>query len=243
MISFDYPLNEKSRNYLRFEFLFSEIKKSMSFSSPTDATQFFKSLFDLIELTDRTDIRQDLVKDLRLQLAQLKVWLKYEQVDQDAILAMIDDIEGLVEAVASMPKLSLYFKDNRFLSSLKQRFCIPSGACNFDLPQYHFWLEIGKEKQQEDAIRWSSQFLSLENALSVFLNLKRSQANQETQNAESGFYQGDIAKGEFITVKVAKDLSVYPMISGHKNRYSVRFMSADFENRLSQNIEFIEISY
>lgn len=243
MIAFDYPLNEKARNYLRFEFLFTEIQKSANLSSSADFTQFFKSLFDLIELTERTDIRQDLVKDLRFQLEQLNIWLKYEQVDQNAILALIDEVEGLIEAVVSMPKLSRYFKNNRFLSSLKQRFCIPSGTCNFDLPQYHFWLAMEKEKQQAETKLWSSQFSNLEGALSLFLKLKRSQSKKINRIAESGFYQGDAEHGDFITLKIAKNLSVYPMISGHKNRYSVRFMSADFENRLSQNIEFIEISY
>lgn len=243
MISFDYPLNEKARNYLRFEFLFTEVKKSVNFSSSTDATPFFKSLFDLIELTERTDIRQDLVKDLRLQLEQLKMWLKYDQVDQGAILSMIDEVEILVGGVMSMPKVSRYFKSNRFLSSLKQRFCIPSGTCNFDLPQYHFWLNNDDAKQQADAKLWFSQFKCLEDALGLFLKLKRSQSKQVSQVAESGFYQGDIENADFITLKIAKDLSVYPMISGHKNRYSVRFMSANFENRLSQNIEFIEIAY
>lgn len=243
MISFDYPLNEKARNYLRFEFLFTEVKKSVDFPSSTDATLFFKSLFDLIELTERTDIRQDLVKDLRLQLEQLKIWLKYDQVDQGAILAMIDEVESLVEALMSMPKVSRYFKSNRFLSSLKQRFCIPSGTCNFDLPQYHFWLNHDEAKQQADAKLWLSQFVSLEDALSLFLKLKRSQSKETTQIAENGFYQGNIECADFITLKIAKALSVYPMISGHKNRYSTRFMSAEFENRLPENIEFIEIAY
>ncbi len=243
MIAFDYPLNEKARSYLRFEFLFLEIKKSMNLLGSADATQYFKSLFDLITLVERTDIRQDLVKDLRVQLEQLALWLKSDQVDKAAILSLRDELESLIEAVIVMPKLSRYFEENRFISSLKQRFSIPSGMCNFDLPQYHCWLENDLDKCHQDTQLWNSQFTCLDESLTLILKLKRSKSKQLRKIATDGFYQGEVLNGYFVTLKIAKKLAVYPMISGHKNRYSVRFMCIDPSNSLPEKIEFIEICY
>ena len=243
MIEFDYPLNEKARNYLRFEYLFSEIQCSLSLASPTEAMHYFKCLFDLIELAERTDVKQDLGKDLRSQLKQLSSWLAYEQVDKVAINELVDEVKGLIEELNTMPKLSRYYKNNRFLTSLKQRFCIAGGTCNFDIPQYHLWLANDIEIRQKESKNWFEQFSSLQKGLVFLFNLKRLQSTEINRLAENAFYQGEAENGSFITIKIAKNLSVYPMISGHKNRYSVRFIGTDLENRLSDNIEFTEISY
>lgn len=142
-----------------------------------------------------------------------------------------------------MPKLFRYFKENRFVSSLQQRFSIPSGMCNFDLPQYHFWLENNLDKCHQDIQLWNSQFSCLDDALALLLKLKRSKSKQSTQIATNGFYQTEVLNACFVTLKIDKKLGVYPMISGHKDRYSVRFMCADPEMRLSENTEFIEMCY
>ena len=240
-ITFEYPLNEKMRSYLRFEFLFLQLMRSKEFSHESDATVFFKSLFELLELSERCDIRHDLIKDLRLLSEQMKKWLQLDEVDTQAVSNLLTEIEQLIEAVVSMPKQLRYFKTNRFLTSLKQRFCIPSGSCNFDLPQYHFWLSEGKEKQSKDASVWLGHFESLQKALLLFLKVKRSQGVNSSQVAVNGFYQGNVENSCFISIELATSAAVYPMISGHKDRYSIRFMSTDIENHLSENIEFEQI--
>lgn len=241
MITFEYPLNEKMRSYLRFEFLFLQLIKSKKFSHESDATVFFKALFELLELSERCDIRHDLVKDLRELAVQMKEWLQHDAVDQQAVSDLLTEIDRLIETVLAMPKQLRYFKTNRFLTSLKQRFSIPSGSCNFDLPQYHFWLSEGAQKQSEDADTWLAHFDAIQKALLLFLKMKRSQGNISEQTAVNGFYQGVVENSCFVSIELATSLAVYPMISGHKDRYSIRFMSTDIENHLSENIKFKQI--
>ena len=238
MITFEYPLNEKIRSYLRFEFLFLQLMKSKKFTHESDATVFFNALFELLELSERCDIRHDLVKDLRELAVQTTEWLQHDEVDKLAVSEFLTEIERLIEAVIAMPKQLRYFKANRFLTSLKQRFCIPSGSCNFDLPQYHFWLAEGAQKQSKDADTWLMHFDALQKALILFLKIKRSQGSCSEKMAVNGFYQGTVENSCFISIELAKSCAVYPMISGHKDRYSIRFMSADIENHISENIKF-----
>jgi cell division protein ZapD len=241
MITFEYPLNEKMRSYLRFEFLFLQLLKSKKFKNESDATVFFKALFELLELCERCDIRHDLVKDLRDLSVQMKGWLKHEEVNLQAVSELSTEIESLIDAVLTMPKQLRYFKSNRFLTSIKQRFSIPSGCCNFDLPQYHFWLSESSEEQSKDAEVWLSHFEVLQKALFLFLKIKRSQGIISKQTAVNGFYQGAVENCCFVTIELETSFSVYPMISGHKDRYSIRFMSTDIENHLSENIQFRQI--
>ncbi|PKG38425.1 cell division protein ZapD [Psychromonas sp. Urea-02u-13] len=241
MITFEYPLNEKMRSYLRFEFLFLQLIKSKQFTHESDATVFFKALFELLELSERCDIRHDLIKDLRELALQTKAWLQHDEVDQQAVSDLLTEIERLIEAVIAMPKQLRYFKTNRFLTSLKQRFCIPSGSCNFDLPQYHFWLAEGPKKQSKDADVWLAHFDGLQKALILFLKIKRSQGTSSKKVAVNGFYQGVVENSCFVSIELDTSFAVYPMISGHKDRYSIRFMSTDIENHLSENINFKQI--
>jgi len=241
MITFEYPLNEKNRSYLRFEFLFIQINSSISFTQKSDSVAFFKALFDLLELTERTDIRHDLIKDLELLSEQMKAWLQHKNVNHGAIRELIAEIEQLNNALFSMPKHLRFYKSNRFLTSLKQRFSIPSGCCNFDLPQFHFWNEGDLGKRQEDAQKWFSHFACLEQALALFLKIKRSQGLCTDQVALAGFYQGEVENSGFITIKVKKEHAVYPMMSGHKDRFSLRFISTVEANDNALNIPFQQI--
>ena len=240
-ITYEYPLNEKTRSYLRFEFLFLQIKKCKDFTHESDPTLFFKALFELLDLSERCDIRHELVKDLRLLAEQMRLWLEHDEVDRVAVSELLADVEQLAGELLAMPKQLSYFKTNRFLTSLKQRFSIPSGCCNFDLPQYHYWLSEGQAKQRKDARVWIEHFSALKQALLLFLKIKRSQGILSAQSAVNGFYQGEVENCDFVTLILDTAFAVYPMISGHKNRYSIRFICSDIENNLSEQIEFKQI--
>lgn len=241
MITFEYPLNEKYRSYLRFEFLFSQIEESLKIENKNDSIAFFKCFFDLLDMTERCDIRYDLVKDLRILMDEMQNWLKVDDVDHDAVKSLLADVDELMKGVALMPKQFRFFKTNRFLTSLKQRFSIPAGMCNFDLPQYHFWCNSTLEKRQKDIQYWMGHFTFLDKALSLFLKMKRSQGQSSEQTALNGFYQQQIENCGFLIIEIHKGDAVYPMISGHKDRYSIRFMSAEIESKLADCITFKQI--
>ena len=241
MISFEYPLTEKSRSYLRFESLFLQINQSISLEGETDAVTYFKSLFELIELSDRSDIRHDLIKDLRALSEEMQSWLSSEQADTEAIKALMVEISELISALLVMSKQLKFFKESRFLTSLKQRFFIPGGCCSFDLPQFHFWCAQPLEVKKADTQHWYEYFQTLERALFLFLKIKRHQGIKSVQKANNGFFQGEVEHALFIILNVDPSLQVYPMVSGHKHRYSVRFMNADAENSQAEHIEFEQI--
>ena len=41
---------------------------------------------------------------------------------------------------------------------IKQRTSIPGGACEFDLPSYHYWLNQSAETRRGDIENWLAQF-------------------------------------------------------------------------------------
>jgi len=242
MITFEYPLNEKSRSYLRFELLFKQIKKSMSFAHSSDSIAFFKAFFELLELSERCDIRHDLSKDLEQLIEMMSEWLTREDANVEAVTAIISELEMLNNDLHLMKKQMNFFKNNRFLTSLKQRFNIPSGCCNFDLPQFHFWNSMALEVRQKDAQKWFNYFACLEKSLTLFLKIKRSQGVSSDAFAANCFYQGQVEHCSFIMIKVAKEHAVYPIVSGHKNRFSIRFINSIDANNDALTVPFQQIT-
>ena len=74
MLVYEFPLNEKSRTYLRFNSLFEQLDANREVSQTAQALAFFKALFDFIELSERCDIRSDLMKDLEKQRQKIDAW-------------------------------------------------------------------------------------------------------------------------------------------------------------------------
>ena len=82
-------------------------------------------------------------------------------------------------------------------------------------------------------------FHFLEKSLTLFLKIKRSQGQISEQTALNGFFQQQqVENCGFVIIEILNDDAVYPMISGHKDRYSIRFMSAEIEHHLSDSIVF-----
>jgi cell division protein ZapD len=230
MISFEYPLTEKSRDYFRFELLFSHINQSFSLENDNEILAYFKSLFELIELTERNDIRYELIKDLRVLSDKMQSWLSHKEADTEIIKNHIQESNELVNALIGMSKQINFLKNSRFLTALKQRFFIPGGCCNFDLPEYHLWLAKPLALRRLEAEKWFDYFRPLERALVLFLKMKRHQGIKSIQYAKNGFFQGEVENALFIEIKVNLDLNVYPKVSGHRHRYSITFMDANAEN-------------
>ena len=88
MLVYEFPLNEKSRTYLRFNTLFEQLDASRHVTQTSEALAFFKSLFDFIELSERCDIRTDLMKDLEKQRQKIELWRQLPEVDHAKLDAL-----------------------------------------------------------------------------------------------------------------------------------------------------------
>ena len=135
-------------------------------------------------------------------------------------------------------------KEDKLLSSIRQRFAIPGGACSFDLPNLHFWLHQPLERRLTEIAQWLDTLALLDDAITVGLSFIRERGQFKSTFAESGFYQGAAEdKNELIRVKCRTDEGYYPTLSGNKYRYALRFMlfSSDDSKSgsLEENVQFL----
>ncbi|PZR01248.1 MAG: cell division protein ZapD [Aeromonas media] len=196
---YDFPLNEKSRTYLRLESLFSQIRDNLESDQSWAHIAFFKGLFDLQELLERGDLRADLIKDLERLGQRLSHWASLPDVDLEQIQRMQQ-------------------------GSIRQRFSIPGGLCAFDVPQLHHWLATPAVTRHQQMQQWLSDITLLMNAISLLLRLWRESGNFSDQVATNGFFQDTAEGAELIRIRLAGTQPCYPTLSGHKNRFALRFL-------------------
>lgn len=222
---FEFPLKEKVRNYLRVEQLLGQLKVSAQSEHTHLQLVFFQQLFELLDLVERLDLRSDLTKDLEAHEKNLVYWSKHPKIDSTALEQALKTVLTLREKLKTDRRFGSALREDKLLSAIRQRFAIPGGACSFDLPNLHFWLQQPLEIRQTEIAQWLETLALLDDAIAVSLSFIRERGQFVNVTAENGFYQGAAEdKNELIRVRCRVDEGYYPTLSGNKYRYALRFM-------------------
>ncbi|WP_299019109.1 cell division protein ZapD [uncultured Photobacterium sp.] len=235
---FEHPLNEKVRIYLRLEYLIRQMTHSSQLSDQWQHQIFFRALFDLLEILDQIQLKSELAKDLDKQRTKLKSWLNINGVDQSALLAILDNLDLAHHKLIAANRLGQDIREDRFLSGIKQRFSIPGGSCCFDLPTLHHWLHLPLAHKQSDLANWLTQLAELTEALNLWLRLTRESGHFQPQVARSGFFQYEAEDASLLRLEICPSHGVYPMISGHRNRFAIRYLPFEEGTSIAEAIEF-----
>lgn len=227
---YEHPLNERIRNYLKLEQLFAQANDCLQCKIDISHQVFFTALFAILDTLERNDIRGDLIKELEKLEQNMVLWSQAPDIDNSALQ---DNLKLTVSLIAQLKSPSphwLQLKDDKFLSSLKQRFAIQGGSSSFDLPQLKFWLHQEISVQESDIHRWLALLEQISVSLSLILKFIRQRADFEEIQSDTGFYQDNGEGLLLLRIKVKSDAKHYPTISGNRLRYSIRFMLPCEEN-------------
>ncbi|GAA3546647.1 cell division protein ZapD [Zobellella aerophila] len=224
---YEFPLNEKCRSYLRLNDLFQQLQSCRALGSAGQAVALFKAQLDVLELLERCDLRTELAKDLSSQQARLEAWSQVPGVDVEALAQLSEQLARLSHALPRTPRLGQLLREDKFLTAIRSRFAIPGGLCAFDVPQLHYWLNLPLERQQQDIDGWLSHTQLLQDSLALLLTLWREAGQFRSQRAMTGFYQDNAEQTEMIRLRLPAELAVYPVVSGNKYRFTIRFMPVD----------------
>ncbi|NAW69023.1 cell division protein ZapD [Vibrio sp. V27_P1S3P104] len=235
---FEHPLNEKTRIYLRVEALLNQMEQACQLADQLQHQLLFRALFDLLDIFDQMQLKSELAKDIEKQRLAYRQWQGIEAVDQDMLTALLADIDKVHRNLMAGERFGQSLKEDRFLSTIRQRFNLPGGSCCFDLPALHYWLHLTAEQKNQDAQQWILALQPLADALKLWLKLTRETGQFKAHTAQSGFYQSDAEGANILRLSIPLAYGVYPMISGHKNRFAIKFIDFHSGQASSQNVPF-----
>jgi cell division protein ZapD len=234
VIIYEYPLNERVRTLLRLENLFERIRYFLSRGDPLEHHIVLLTLFEILEVSSRADLKSDLLQELERQKQVLSSFRDNPEISEDALNHVLGDIEQCSHAMFAMTgKIGQYLRENEWLMGIKQRTGIPGGACEFDLPSYHYWMHRDSEVRLGDLHGWINPLLPIRDGGAIVLRLLREGGKPAklvaSQGAFSQMLGGKMA--QMVRIKLPLDMPCIPEISANKYALNIRFVMFGLEPR------------
>jgi cell division protein ZapD len=233
VITYEYPLNERIRTLLRLEDLFERSRHFIARTDPLDHHVALLTLFEILEVSGRADLKSDLLQELERQKQVLLSFRNNPEISEEALASVLRDIEQAAAALFSMTgKIGQYIRENDWLMSIKQRTGIPGGACEFDLPSYHFWLHRPAEDRIGQLAAWTGPLFPLRDGTAIILRILRESGKPQRLSAPLGTFQQMLGgkTAQMLRVRLDPAANCVPEISANKYVLNIRFLTQASED-------------
>lgn len=228
-VIYEQPLNERMRTFLRLEFLYTQATYHSELPSPWSTRAAVASLLEILAITARGDSRSDVLKELERHVNVLKEYQTKTGVDPSRLKSLVSNLLKLREDLSNVGGNFMGpLRDSEFLSAVKHRSAIPGGTCDFDLPDYSYWLNRPADVRAAEFSGWLSLIRPLCDSIAELLWLTRQNAKCKSETASGGIFQLQFDREnpcQLVRVTVSPETDLFPEISGSQHRCTIRFLN------------------
>jgi cell division protein ZapD len=236
VILYEYPFNERIRTYLRLEHLFRRLGELVPREHPIDHHYALATIFEVMDVATRADLKSDVMKDLDRQKQTLNGYRGNPNIAESVLDQVVGTLDRCFSALNNLPgKAGQSLTENDWLMSIRSRVGIPGGTCEFDLPAYYAWQHREASMRQSDLQRWASTLAPLAESVQVLLKLLRDSGTPQKVMASHGQLQQNLPQGrsfQLLRLRLDPTLGLVPEISGNRLMLSVRLMRQESADRL-----------
>jgi cell division protein ZapD len=236
VILYEYPFNERIRTYLRLEQLFIRLATLASREQALDHHFAITTLFEIMDVGARADLKSDVLKDLDKQKHAMDAYRGNPAIAESVLDEVILQLDLCFQALSGLPgKAGQALTENDWLMSIRSRIGIPGGTCEFDLPAYYAWQHHGNDDRKIDIATWRKTLTPLADSIQLLLKLLRDSGAPQKVVANNGQFQQNLPQGRtFQLLRLALDpkQDLIPEISGNRLMVSVRMMRQGEDQRL-----------
>lgn len=240
-IIYEYPLNEAIRVCLRLEQLFQQIDHQLDDLSVVGTRNLVSDIIDVLHILDRPDLKAKLAKEMSGLQANLQRYGNQPDVNAEKLTTFTNQLDELARSlIDSSGKIAHRLRDIELLNHLRTHLATPGGACSFDSPIFHYWLQQSVETRRQTLNEWLSDFDQIRNAVTLVLDLVRNNSKVVEKTAVHGFHQELLdpqSNLRMIRIGIARQTPAYPEISIGRHFFSVRFFFPYIEKRPTQYTE------
>lgn len=241
VILYEYPINERIRTYLRLEHLFRRLGDLLERQTPIDHHFAITTIFEIMDVGARADLKTDILKDLEKQKYVLSAYRGNPAVSNAALDDVIHQLEICFSSLSGLPgKAGQSLTENDWLMSIRSRVGIPGGTCEFDLPSYYAWQHLPFAARQQNLQQWIAPLVPLAESVRILLSLLRDSGAPQKVVAPAGHYQQTLPQGrifQLLRMRIDPSLGVSPEISGNRLMVSVRLMRHESDDRLHMSTD------
>ncbi|MDE2423019.1 MAG: cell division protein ZapD [Betaproteobacteria bacterium] len=234
MIAYNYPLNAQIRMLLKLTSLFDRLYFFVNQESSYNHHAALMTLFEILDITVRDDIKSDLLMALERQRQVLLSLRNNPKVEQEPLEKTLAELElAVFNCQQTKGKFGEHLRNHEWLMSVKQRASIPGGLCDFDAPPYHYWLTQQPDERRLEILSWLEPMESTWRAMQVQLSLlKDSGKEQDLLAVKGAFQQARVgAEAKLLRVQLDESLACTPEISANKYMLNIRFLQLGVNTR------------
>ena len=247
LLVFEQPLNERMRTFLRLDFLYNQALHHNEMATPWGSRAAMASLIDILAITTRSDVRSDVLKELESHLTTLGTFQSNPGVDSQRLKSLMSNLQRLRTDLLSAGSAFLQpLRDSEFVNAIKLRSAIPGGTCEFDLPEYYFWLAQSDDTRIRTFNQWLGLLRPLCDAVAELLWLTRQNGRSRREVARAGNFSLTFERDnplQLLRISLPAVAALYPEISGSHHRCNVRFLSwhglATRPTQTEADVEFV----
>ena len=236
MILYEYPFNERVRTYLRLEHLFVRLAELVEREQPLDHHFALATIFEVMDVGARADLKSDVLKDLDRQKHSLDAYRGNPAIAQNVLDDVINQLDNCFLTLSSLAgKAGQALTENDWLMSIRSRIAIPGGTCEFDLPAYYAWQHKAGDQRRHDLLQWVATLTPLADSIHLLLKLLRDSGTPQKIIANGGQFQQNLTQGktfQLLRLLLDSSLDLIPEISGNRLMVSIRLMRQGEDARL-----------
>lgn len=235
VILYEYPFNERIRTYLRLQLMFDRLAVLMARPDAIDHHFALLTLFEVMEVASRPELKADVLKDLERQKQLYNGYRGNPAISEKALDGVIAQLDAHFEALnAQTGRLGSELSDNEFLMSIRSRAVIPGGTCEFDLPSYHAWQHQEPARRQADLARWTAPFAPAAQAIGLLMQMLRESGMTQKVMATQGQLQQNLPQGrtfQLLRLRIDPSLGITPEISCNRLLVVIRMMQQQADGK------------
>ncbi len=241
-IIYEQPLTERIRVFLRLESLFQKLHYYLQGESIWDNHAYLQTLFDLLTLFNRADLKTEILKEIEQQNKYLKQMQQNPNVDHDRVQSLIDQLDRYYHYFQQLHgPIAQELRDNEFLKGIMQRQAIPVGDCSFDLPNYHYWKQQPLSERQHMLSQWGKHFEIPDQTVKQLLEILRLCSLPTKEQSEQGQFQKTMEQDySLLRIILPEEYEVYPEVSADKHRINLKFRPFDYQHSATVTEQVID---
>ena len=245
MILYEYPFNERIRTWLRLERLFDRFTRLQQRSEPIDNHFALVTLFEILDVVSRPDLKPEIMRDLDRQKQRLSSYQGNPAIAEAPLLQTLNDVQNCFLQLEQLDgKIGHSLTENDWLTAIRSRISIPGGTCEFDLPAYHAWQHKPAQVRQENLQQWMAHLLPLGNSIKLLLLLLRGTGQPSKMTAQAGNFQQNLPQNrtfQLLRLQMDAESALIPEISANRLIVTIRMMQQEAQGHLvpyQENAEF-----
>ena len=245
-VLYEQPLNERTRTFLRLEYLLKQASYHLMKESEWDSRATLTCILEILDISSNTNLKSETLKELERHSTNLKRHEQNPDIDHAQLSGLLTEINARMDSMHKINgQIASDLKTSEFLVSIRKRCAIPGGTCDFDLPAFHYWLKQPAKDRTRDLVSWLENFDAIGQAIQLILDLTRDSTAMQLTLASSGMFQRTLDPNrpcQMVRIALAPGLPYFAELSGGRHRFTARFMLFPTEKarakQTDQDVEF-----